>query len=100
MSWTQQSLMLSVASVAKHMITWSMIAPFPEEYVEKSQKTQKGKNFRTSAHDTQKFYHQEQEICNKWQQDRCQVPSCKRAHVCRGCRGSEPHNRCKQCNKQ
>ena len=45
--------------------------------------TQKGTNFRTFDRDTQKFYHQGQEICNNWQQDRCQLPSCKRAHVCK-----------------
>ena len=46
--------------------------PFPPvNTLQKSQKTQKGKNFRTFDRDTQKFYHQGQEICNNWQQDRC-----------------------------
>ena len=44
------------------------------------------------------WYHNNQEGCNNFQFDKCRFPDCTRAHVCRQCRGPEPHSRCKHCN--
>lgn len=38
------------------------------------------------------------EICNKFQDAKCFYPECKRAHVCRICKGPAPYSRCRQCN--
>ena len=64
--------------------------PFQMEYqVEKAQKYAKGKEApgkRVSSQE--KWFHNKQEGCNNWQYERCQFgTSCKRAHVCKGCKG-------------
>ena len=45
-------------------------------------------------------HHQGKEICNKFQAAQCVYPQCKRAHVCRICRGPMPYSRCNVCQSQ
>ena len=45
------------------------------------------------------WYHNGKEGCNNFQTGKCKFPQCKRAHVCKSCRGSEPHYRCGTCNQ-
>ena len=42
-------------------------------------------------------FHQGKEICNKFQFAQCVYPQCRRAHVCRICRGPMPYSRCNTC---
>lgn len=74
--------------------------PFPPEYpVAKETKAPKAKWNQKSTSSIEKWFHNGQEICNNWQQGRCTFPSCKRAHVCKGCRGDEPFYKCSTCSK-
>jgi hypothetical protein len=64
--------------------------PFPERAPMEENKT-------APAADSQ--YHRGQEICNNYQQERCRYPQCKRAHVCKACRGPHPENKCTDSQK-
>lgn len=46
----------------------------------------------------ERWYHNGQEGCHNYQYGKCRFPACKRAHVCRQCRGPEPYNKCATCN--
>jgi len=65
--------------------------PFPEE-VSQVGSDQKKKAQRSYP---EKWYHENKEGCNNYQTGRCNLPGCRRAHVCRRCRGPDPLHRCK-----
>ena len=44
-----------------------------------------------------RWYHGNQEGCNNWNASKCTYPQCKRAHVCKGCRGPQPILYCNTC---
>ena len=46
-----------------------------------------------------KWFHQSKEGCNNFNYGRCRVTECKRAHVCKACRGNEPYITCSQCHQ-
>ncbi len=66
--------------------------PFQEE--------KKDQISKTSPFNQPTSYHQGKEICNKFQSAQCLYPQCKRAHVCRNCRGPMPFSRCNVCQPQ
>ena len=45
-----------------------------------------------------KWFHLGNEGCNNFQVGRCTDVNCKRAHVCKSCRGPEPFQRCTKCH--
>ena len=73
--------------------------PFPtDNQVEKN--SQKNQNFKAKSNQKyDRWFHNGVEGCNNWQYDRCTFPNCKRANVCKGCRGHEPFSKCQSCNK-
>lgn len=74
--------------------------PFPAEaQVEANKKAVRAKPGQKPLLKSERWYHNGKEGCNNWQRDRCNVQQCPRAHVCKGCRGPEPHDRCPTCNK-
>ena len=58
-------------------------------------KSQRSNNKRGSQ--VQPWYHNGNEGCNNFQTGNCNFTSCKRAHVCRECKGPEPMFKCKSC---
>ena len=48
---------------------------------------------------SQVWFHQGREICNNWQVGKCTYTGCRRAHVCRKCRGPEPYFQCGTCSR-
>ena len=74
--------------------------PFPApEAVEKNKTQTKTPNrWQQIASTVPKWYHNGEEGCNNFQTGKCKFPQCKRAHVCKSCRGAEPHYRCGTCN--
>ena len=43
------------------------------------------------------WYHEGREGCNNFQSASCFYSGCKRAHVCKKCKGPDPFSKCKQC---
>ena len=65
--------------------------PFPSRNpMEENKKGQKGKT-------SERWFHNNTEGCNNYQSGKCVFPGCKRAHVCRQCRGSDPFYKCATC---
>ena len=46
-----------------------------------------------------KWYHNDREGCNNYQNDKCRYEHCTRAHVCRLCRGPDPLIKCRRCQE-
>ena len=46
-----------------------------------------------------RWYHGHQEGCNNWNAAKCFYSACKRAHVCKGCRGPQPMLHCTTCQQ-
>ena len=44
-----------------------------------------------------RWYNGNQEGCNNWNAGKCHYSGCKRAHVCKGCRGPQPMQYCNTC---
>ena len=65
--------------------------PFPAEYTLAEEKEKKSKRKIS----TEKWFFENKEGCNNFQTGNCTFPGCKRAHVCKRCRGPEPAYRCK-----
>ena len=70
--------------------------PYPEEYQVAENNSQTA---RKKSRDTRdRWFHNGVEGCDNYQSERsCSYPGCKRAHVCRYCRGPDPYNRCSRC---
>ena len=66
--------------------------PFPEEY--SLAQTAKTKPQQRGTPSKDKWFHQNIEGCNNFQNGRCFYAGCTRAHVCRRCRGPEPFYKC------
>ena len=45
-----------------------------------------------------KWIHKGKEGCHNFQIGRCADAMCRRAHVCKSCRGPEPYNKCRHCH--
>jgi hypothetical protein len=45
----------------------------------------------------QLWYHEGREGCNNFQTRNCYYSGCRRAHVCKKCKGPDPFSKCKQC---
>ena len=70
--------------------------PFPEEH----QVAENASKYRKKTHDTTvRWFNNGIEGCNNYQLEHsCSYPGCRRAHVCRSCRGPDPYARCITCN--
>ena len=67
--------------------------PFPE--INSMEKTKKAETNKIIS----KWYHEGNEGCNNFQTGSCRYPQCKRAHVCRTCKGPEPEYKCSTCRQ-
>ena len=56
--------------------------------------------YRKKTRDTTvRWFNNGIEGCNNYQLERsCSYPGCRRAHVCRSCRGPDPYARCRTCD--
>ena len=71
--------------------------PFPAETSLEENKFKK--KTQVSKQNIIKWFHEKVEGCNNFQTETgCKYPGCKRAHVCRGCRGAEPQYKCPTCS--
>jgi hypothetical protein len=73
----------------KSVLHYVQDCPFP------ATKTEKDKKYNKQS----KWFHESKEGCNNFNMGKCTYPTCSRAHVCKGCRGPEPHIRCSKCNE-
>ena len=71
--------------------------PFPPEPTMAKDPRRKESSWRQKPK-PETWYFNSKEGCNNWQFDNCRYPGCKRAHVCKGCRGPVPLTRCSTCN--
>jgi len=70
--------------------------PFPKANSLEEVAPQKTRN-RNASQD--QWLYQGKEGCNRYQTGQCRFnDSCIRAHVCKGCKGSEPFYKCRHCN--
>lgn len=69
--------------------------PFPAYKVQVETPQKKEKRNTTQF----RWYHSGKEGCNNFNYGKCNFPQCARAHVCKGCRGTEPYCTCSQCNR-
>ena len=67
--------------------------PFPAEEKMGAKAPQNG--FKKEPYE--RWYHNGQEGCNMWNIGKCRMSPCRRAHVCRGCRGYQPQLSCTTC---
>ena len=49
---------------------------------------------------TPRWFHNQVEGCNNFNAGRCTYSGCRRAHVCRGCKGPQPQHSCPNCQRQ
>ena len=64
--------------------------PFPADYAMAADEEKKTRRRAPQ----ERWFYDNKEGCNNWQTGNCNYPSCRRAHVCKRCRGPEPAYRC------
>ena len=70
--------------------------PFPAPASLEENKKKTSYNNQTTRRD--RWVHQGKEGCHNFQIGRCTDINCRRAHVCKSCRGPEPFNKCSHCH--
>ena len=72
--------------------------PFPAEpAITRSPSDAHAQRSNPSKRPSQPWFHEGNEGCNNYQTGNCHFSSCKRAHVCKKCKGPDPMFKCKSC---